>query len=60
MTIKVLKKALEEAVNNGLGDCQIYVRSQEDKDEKEKRKEIEFIKMCYFDDEKYGEVIFRR
>jgi len=60
MTIEVLKKFLEEAVNNGLGDYPIYVRCHGDKDEN--RKEIDFAQIVSFssNDGKYGEIIFRR
>lgn len=58
MTIEILKKALEEAVNNGLGYYPIYARFFGDKEEN--RKEIDFAQIVSFSDEKYGEVVLRR
>ena len=56
MTIKILKKVLEEAVNNGLGDYPVYARFTGD----ENRKEIDFAQIISFSDERYGEVILRK
>ena len=58
MTIEILKKALEEAVNNGLGNYPVYARFTGDKDEN--RKEIDFVQILSFSDEKCGEVVLRR
>lgn len=58
MTIEILKKALEEAVNNGLGNYPVYARFTGDKDEN--RKEIDFVQIVSFSDEKYSEVVLRR
>lgn len=60
MTIEILKKVLEEAVNNGLGDYPIYARCFGDKDSL--KKEIDFAQIVSFsaNDEKYGEIVFRR
>ena len=58
MTIETLKKALEEAENNGLGSYPDYARFTGDKDEN--RKEIDFVQIVSFSDEKYGEVVLRR
>jgi hypothetical protein len=57
LTIEILKKLLEEAVNNGLGDYPIYARCFGDSDKN--RKEIEFAQIVS-SDEKYGEIIYRR
>ena len=58
MTIETLKKVLEEAVNNGLGDYPIYARFTGDKDEN--RKEIVFTQIVSSSGEKYGEIVLRR
>ena len=58
MTIETLKEVLEEAVNNGLGNCLVYARFTGDKNEN--RKEIDFAQVVSFSDENYAEVILRR
>lgn len=56
ITIRRLKEVLEEAVNNGLGDCPVYVRGFGNKEEY--RKDIRWIENVLQGNERYVEIIY--
>ena len=56
ITVRRLKEVLEELVNNGLGDCPVYVRGFGNKEEY--RKDVRYIENVLLGNERYIEIIY--
>jgi hypothetical protein len=56
ITVRKLQEVLKELVNNGLGDCPVYVRGFGNKEEY--RKDIRCIHSVLQGNERYVEIIY--